>query len=385
MLSGDVPFITPGDMSDNTRTISAERYVSTAWDPKRKLMLPKGAICVVCIGMTIGKVCLTDRPSHTNQQINSIIVDISRFDPGFLYYAMRTIAAKIRVRATGAQTRIVNKSVFSDIEIVAPPLELQHRIAAILGAYDDLIDVNWRRVALLEDMARGLFEEWFVRFRYPGHQIVEHVDTPGGPLPKGWSFGPFTDIADVLSGGTPKKGNADYWGGDIPFFTPRDAPTSAWTSDTMASVTEKGVANCSSKLFPLGTVFITARGTVGKVALAATPMAMNQSCYALVGKDYPQLFLFGFTQSAVARLQGMSNGAVFDTIIVDTFRKLEMVIPPIQLAYTYEATVAPLLDLSRVAIASIKRLAASRDLLLPRLISGQLSVEEAERELAQAA
>lgn len=266
-----------------------------------------------------------------------------------------------------------------------PPLDTQRRIAAILGAYDDLIEVNRRRVAVLEEMARGLFEEWFVRFRFPGHENVPIIDTPDGPLPEGWTFGPCTDVVDVLSGGTPKKGNPEFWDGAIPFFTPRDAPGSAWSMDTLATVTPEGVAKCNSKLYPARTVFITARGTVGKVALAAEPMAMNQSCYALVGREYPQFFVFGFAQFAAARLRAMSNGAVFDTIIVDTFRKLHLATPPVWLASAYNESVAPLLELSRTIGLSIKHLAAARDLLLPRLISGQLSVEAAERDLELAA
>lgn len=274
---------------------------------------------------------------------------------------------------------------FRQALIPVPPMPIQRRIASILGAYDDVIEVNRRRIAVLEEMARGLFEEWFVRFRFPGHEAVPILDTRGGPLPAGWGYGPFTEVADVLSGGTPKKDKAEYWGGEIPFFTPRDSPSTAWAFDTLANVTYEGVANCNSKLYPEDTVFITARGTVGKVALAAVPMAINQSCYALIGKGYPQRFLFGFTQWASERLRTMSNGAVFDTIIVDTFRKLELPIPTLELARAYEDKAIPILDMARVVSASIQRLTASRDLLLPRLISGQLSVTDAERSPEDAA
>lgn len=324
--------------------------------------------------------------SHSGFTIRLRFTD-NRADPRFFAYLLRGGTIRRRLSSQGGGTSInnLNQGILSRLAVPLPPLETQRRIASILGAYDDLIEVNRRRIAVLEEMARGLFEEWFVRFRFPGHEAVPILDTQHGPLPEGWGYGPFTEVADVLSGGTPKKDKAEYWGGDIPFFTPRDAPGTAWIFDTLANVTVKGVANCNSKLYPENTVFITARGTVGKVALAAVPMAMNQSCYALVGKGYPQHFLFGFTQWASARLQAMSNGAVFDTIIVDTFRKLQLPIPPVALAWAYEEKATPILEMSRVVSASIKRLVASRDLLLPRLISGQLSVAEAERHLEKVA
>ncbi|TBY75801.1 restriction endonuclease subunit S [Rhizobium leguminosarum bv. viciae] len=329
-----------------------------------------------------GKQCLHNQRLGLVSPKTGVEVDLR-----YVYYLLnsRNVRQQIRATASGAKVRHTSPTRIYAVTTPKYSLAAQRRIASILGAYDDLIDVNRRRIVVLEQMARGVFEEWFVRFRFPGHKEVPVRDTPDGPLPAGWHLGPFTEIAEVLSGGTPKKEKPEYWGGGIPFFTPRDAPTTAWVFDTLANVTDAGVKNCNSKLYAKDTVFITARGTVGKVALAAEPMAMNQSCYALLGKGFPQFFLFSFTQFASERLQAMSNGAVFDTIIIDTFRKLLLPIPPIMLSRQYEEKITPLIELSRVVTASNKNLAAARDLLLPRLISGQLSVAEAERELEEAA
>jgi type I restriction enzyme S subunit len=181
-------------------------------------------------------------------------------------------------------------------------LEVQRGIVGVLSSYDDLIDVNTRRIALLEGLAQRLFNEWFLKFRYPGckrRKVVRDI----GEMPDDWNAGSFADVVDILSGGTPRKDRADFWGGHIPFFTPRDAPSEAWVLDTSAHITETGLNACNSQLYPQQTVFITARGTVGKVALAGHPMAMNQSCYALRGRGYPQFFLFHFARVAVDRLR----------------------------------------------------------------------------------
>lgn len=316
-------------------------------------------------------------------------VDPRIADPAFVFWMLqhhyeRRELLQYHTQHTGV-ARFQFTTFSNTFEFDMPPLDTQHRIAAILSAYDDLIEVNRRRVVVLEEMARGLFEEWFVRFRFPGHESVPMVDTVDGPLPEGWAILPFTEVAEVLSGGTPKKDNPEFWDGDIPFFTPRDAPSKAWVSHTLANITDRGLAKCNSRLYEKDTVFITARGTVGKIGLAALPMAMNQSCYALIGRGYPQFFVFGHAQRATAHLQTMSTGAVFDTIIVDTFKRLSLPAPPRELAETYSGLSAPLFEQARVLMFANDRLAASRDLQLPRLISGQLSVEAAERELEQAA
>lgn len=299
--------------------------------------------------------------------------------PRFCYYLLKRLdLAKYDV---GAANPTLNRNHIHLLPVQCPSLPAQQRIASVLGAYDDLIEVNRRRIAVLEEMARRLFEEWFVHFRFPGHERHATIEMDNGPLPEGWKVQAFTDVADVLSGGTPRKDRSQFWGGDIPFFTPRDAPLNAWALRTDAAITEEGLNSCNSRLYEKDTIFITARGTVGKIALAGCSMAMNQSCYALRGRGLPQFFLLELTRSAIDQLRAMSNGAVFDTIIVDTFRKLRVVVPPVELTKQYDTQIGPLLELSRILLIANERLAASRDMLLPRLLSGEVSVSKAEREL----
>ena len=156
-------------------------------------------------------------------------------------------------------------------------------MGAILSAYDELIENNLKRIKLLEEKAQQTYEEWFVRMRFPGHESTP-ID-PATGLPEGWAKCSYFDVLDIMSGGTPKTSVADYWGGEIPFFTPKDAEPSVYIRDTQKSITRQGLEKCNSQLYPKGTVFITARGTVGKVNMASRDMAMNQSCYALRGKE----------------------------------------------------------------------------------------------------
>jgi type I restriction enzyme S subunit len=203
------------------------------------------------------------------------------------------------------------------------------------------------------------------------------VSSPLGEIPEGWEVKAFTEIADVLSGGTPKTIINKYWNGSIPFFTPRDAPADFYIIDTEKHITELGLSSCASELYPADTIFITARGTVGKVALPAIPMAMNQSCYALRGKNgLTQRYLFLLTLQQVDYLRTNTGGATFDTIVVDTFRRMQIVKPPINLIVNFTQHIDAMFEQVNLLQHKIQTLRRTRDLLLPRLMSGEIDIKE---------
>jgi type I restriction enzyme S subunit len=294
----------------------------------------------------------------------------------FLYYTLRPKLSELRSFSTGAATKFLTLTILNDTEIQVPSLPVQRRIAGILSAYDELMENSQRRIRILEEMARALYREWFVHFRFPGHENLPRVASPLGSIPKGWEVKPFTEIADVLSGGTPKTDVAEYWNGEIPFFTPRDVPDCFYVHDTDKHVTELGLSKCASELYPPDTVFITARGTVGKVALPSVPMAMNQSCYALRGKPgIPQRFLFLMTLQQVDYLKTNTGGATFDTIVVDTFRRMEVVKPADEIIVRFTKKTDGIFEQVNTLQRQIQNLRRTRDLLLPRLLWGQVELK----------
>lgn len=387
LFLGEIPFLTPSDMSDDGRDVTTERFVSTDWDPKRRQLLPEGSTCVVCIGATIGKVCMVSRPSHTNQQVNSIVVDTERFDQGFVFYSMRTLGPELRARAAGAATPIINKTAFSEITIWAPPLDTQRRIASILGAYDDLIEVNRRWVELLEEMARGLFEEWFVRFRFPGHESVPLIDTPDGPLPQGWTRG---QAKDVIAFDPKTKIPKDD---DKPFIPMGHLDT---VTSLIASP-ESRTGNSGSKFRNGDTLFarITPCLENGKTGLVRDLPGVNGIGFGstefivMRGERSGRAFTYclsrlpGFRDHARSSMSGATGRQRARTESVATYA---MAIPASDdLFDRFESAAWPMLELVGKLGSMNERLATSRDLLLPRLISGQLSVEVVERDLELAA
>ena len=247
----------------------------------------------------------------------------------------------------------------------------QDQIVSILSAYDNLIEVNNKRIKVLEQMAENLYKEWFVRFRFPGHETSGFENG----IPKGWNVCRFSSIANVLSGGTPSTDHDEYYGGNIPFYTPKDSSDEYFVFDTISKLTEEGLQHCNSQLYPKNTIMITARGTVGNLNLLAKPMAMNQSCYALTSNTIPsQYFLFFLIKREILKLRKMASGGVFDTIIVSTFDHIKVTIPDKSLIMSFDMLVSPILDETYTLLKQNRNLIRQRDLLLPRLMSGKLEV-----------
>lgn len=295
----------------------------------------------------------------------------------FLYYALLNMGIQGHYEAyfTGAAIKHLTGENLAKINVLIPTLSIQQKIAAILSAYDDLIENNLKRIKLLEEMAQITYEEWFVRLKFPGHETTP-LDSATG-LPVGWEKTTCFDLMDVLSGGTPKTDVAEYWNGDIKFFTPKDAANCVYTLETEKTITDLGLKKCNSKLYPKNTIFITARGTVGKLNLAREAMSMNQSCYALIGKnELSQLFLFSALNNAIGAFKGAANGGVFDAIVVDTFRYIPIVKPEENLIGCFDSFVKPIFEGVENLIKQNQLLKETRDILLPRLMTGMIDVEQ---------
>jgi type I restriction enzyme S subunit len=250
------------------------------------------------------------------------VTDFKGNDPRFIAYLLQNVLRNYQ--SDKAAVPGVNRKDLHDLKVQSTDVQSQERIVSILSAYDDLIENNQRRMVLLEETARQLYREWFVRLRFPGH---EHTRITYD-VPEGWEKTNALHAMSILSGGTPKTSVPDFWDGDIPFYTPKDASDHCYVLETERSLPELGLNNCNSRLYPKDTVFISARGTVEKLNLAYQLMAMSQSCYALVGKGHvSQFFLYCALQESIEYLKQHAVGAVFNAIVVDTFKLIPFLRP----------------------------------------------------------
>jgi type I restriction enzyme S subunit len=348
---------------------------------------------------TVGEPCLIkEEPDFAIKNIG-LFKTKSEADGKWLYYFLRSKEAQqnIREQSRGTTQQYIPLGALRDFPILVTddPAE-QRAIASVLGALDDKIELNRRMNATLEAMARALFQSWFVDFdpvraKLDGRQpegidaetaalfSAEFEESELGPIPKGWEVCPLSEKIQLLSGGTPKTSEPTYWDGDIPWYSVRDVPseTDVWVIHTDKHVTKLGIANSAAQIFPEKTTIISARGTVGKLALTAVPMAMNQSCYGVRGiSGYGDYFTYYSLREATAQLQQRTHGTVFDTITTETFKTLDCIFPPAPLTQAFDRTVAPLLVQIRANIQESRTLATLRDTLLPKLLSGEVSVAE---------
>ena len=278
-------------------------------------------------------------------------------DPQFIYYlatspSFRNVAIKSMVGSSGRQR--VQQGVLEEIDLTVPTLEYQRKIGDFLAALDRKIVNNNEINDNLEQQVAALFANFY-----------DHAETEVG----------FTEIIQILGGGTPKTGESSYWNGNVPFFTPKDVG-SPYTLSTEKAITEEGLAHCNSRLYPVNTVFVTARGTVGKVGLPGVPMAMNQSCYALIGKDTHQLLVYFYTLKVVDRLKHKASGAVFDAITTRDFESETIMKLSDEDAKGFLNLAEPIYQAVLSNSIENLRLAALRDFLLPKLMSGEVYVSD---------
>jgi type I restriction enzyme, S subunit len=322
--------------------------------------------------------------------------------PEYLHYWLRSPEGQhylfSRVSQVGVPQIQRPLSTLREAALPVPPLPEQTAIAGVLGALDDKIEQNRRTARALERLARAIFQAWFVDFEpvkakatgatsFPSmtEQVFDSLPTRFagseiGPVPEGWGVKALSRICTLVSGGTPKRSEPTYWGGSIPWYSVKDAPSDGelWVISTAERITHDGLANSAARMVPKGATIISARGTVGKLAMAGMPMAFNQSCYGLLPADGHSFgYLHLLMQTAVAVLQQRTHGSVFDTITRATFDGLLVAQPQSDVVSAFNVVVSPLFDLLLAALQESSKLAEMRDYLLPRLLSGIVRVEVA--------
>ena len=280
----------------------------------------------------------------------------NKLNPLFLASYVNLASGVINTQLVGAVQQHYNVGAAKKMQIPLPPIGEQDKIASIIGMLNKKITINSKINDNLEQQAAALFSSLYNR----SNTEVR-----------------YTDLIQILGGGTPKTGETAYWNGNIAFFTPKDVGT-PYTFITEKSITEEGLSHCNSRLYPVNTVFVTARGTVGKVGLSGVPMAMNQSCYALVGKETHQLLVYFYTLKAVDRLKHKASGAVFDAITTRDFDSEQIMKLSDDDAKAFLCVAEPMFqEMLNNSIENL-RLSTLRDFLLPKLMSGEIDVSSVQ-------
>jgi type I restriction enzyme S subunit len=316
----------------------------------------------------------TDRYLH-NQRLGLVDqIDPSSLEKRFLYYLFNThsVRGQINGSASGTKVRHTSPERIYQVRVRVPDVRTQGKIADTLSAYDDLIENNRRRMALLEDSARLLYREWFVRLRFPGHEHTRIVDG----VPEGWEKKRIGDIADCVGGGTPSTTVAAYWDdGNVTWVTPTDVTRNKHfvLLDSEKKITEAGLKNSSARLVPSHAVLMTSRASIGFFAIAGREVCTNQGFVSIVPLE-PRLssYILFHLSERVGEIRAMGSGSTYPEVSRGKFREFQILVPATRLEASFDEQVTLTIQQIRVLKQQNKKLLAARDLLLPRLMSGDL-------------
>jgi len=275
----------------------------------------------------------------------------------------------------GATMSSLNQDIVRRISFPAPKIDVQKKIAGVLTTYDALIENNKRRIALLEKMAEEIYREWFVRMRFSGHKKMKVVKG----VPEGWEKVPLEKAFSYTGGGTPSKEVERYWkDGDVNWYTPSDITSSRgiFLNQSTDKCTEEGLKNSSARLFPSYSIMMTSRATIGAIGINTTPACTNQGFITCIPNErYPLTFLYHWLKLSKSHFELLSGGATFAELTKGTFKKIEILTPPKPLVEKFEDAVLSMFKQMELLLKQIEGFAGTRDMLLPRLISGKLLVE----------
>ena len=290
--------------------------------------------------------------------------------PKFYAYCFRTRLIRQALTAQGGGTNInnLNQDILNALEVPLPPLPIQRRIAGILSAYDELIENSQRRIKILESMARALYREWFVHFHFPGPESVPRVASPLGEIPQGWEVKKLKDVCRLTMGQSPKSEFYNETGEGQPFHQGVTDFGDRFPTDRLFCTVEGRIAEAGDILFSV-------RAPVGRMNIADKRIIIGRGLSAIRHNDGHQAFLWEQLRNRFTEDDMMGNGAIFAAVTKDDMQGIEILCPPQSLVASAEEHFVPIHDEIGKLTRQIQNLRRTRDLLLPRLLSGQIDVE----------
>jgi type I restriction enzyme S subunit len=373
--SGPYIVLTPGNFYDEGGFKHKENEKYYTGDFPSDFLLKRGDLLVV---MTEQKVGLLGSPAIVpeadvylhNQRLGLIVdLDADLAHRKFLYYLFnfRGVRDQIQATANGAKVRHTSPSRIYEVEVRLPSLEAQCMIASILSAYDDLIENNLRRIKILEEMAQALYREWFVKFRFPGHEKVRMVESSLGEIPEGWAIRRLVDACVLVMGQSPKSEFYNERGEGLPFHQGVTGFGHRFPEHRVFCTVENRIAKAGDVLFSV-------RAPVGRINLANTRMVLGRGLAAIRNRSGNQWFTFRQIKGRFKEEDTMGGGTIFKAVTKKDMEDVEFLMPASSMVDLFEALSTPMeAEIENLTNRS-SILRRTRDLLLPKLISGDLDV-----------
>ncbi|WP_198086072.1 restriction endonuclease subunit S [Variovorax sp. E3] len=401
---GDIPWLRTKEVNYG-KIFKTEQCISQlGFENSSVKLVPINSVIVAMYGNgdTAGRVAINKVPLTTNQACCNLLIDPDRADYRFIYYyLMGRYSDLVDLKNGGAQQNL-NARLVKEFSIRVPPLVMQRSIADFLEALDDRIILLRETNATLDAIAQALFKSWFVDFD-PVHAKMEGRDPDGmdettaslfssglkvtelGAVPIGWTVAPISDVVSTAGGATPDTKNEAFWSEGVhSWTTPKDLSGLATPVllNTERKLSPAGLSKIGSGLLPRRTLLLSSRAPIGYLALTEIPMAINQGYIAMLpGGQLPPLYLLFWCRQNMELIKARANGSTFMEISKKAFRPIPVLVPPPPIVEAFMRVAESIFDRLVENEKQAQTLAALRDALLPRLISGQLRLPEIERNL----
>ena len=294
----------------------------------------------------------------------------------YLYYWFKSHIGKHSVDsiAKGTAQKAVPIDGLRNLDIELPPFTIQHRIATILSRYDSLIENYQKQIKLLEEAAQRLYKEWFVDLHFPGHENTKIVDG----VPEGWEKKKIADVCDTIGGGTPStKVSSYYEGGTISWVTPTDITknNSLCLLSTEKKITHEGLNHSSAKMLPKEAILMTSRASVGFFGICDFEVCTNQGFISCVPfeNDFQMYLLYNLI-NRVEEIRIKAGGSTYLEISKSVFRNFDIICPPQSITVNFQCQTHRILEKTKNISKQIRLLTEARDRLLPKLMSGEITV-----------
>lgn len=374
---GDIPWLNTKEINFN-RIYGTERYITEeGFKNSSAKWISENSVIVAMYGATAGKVAITKIPLTTNQACCNLTVNPIIADYRFVYYHLCNKFVELASLANGGAQQNLNSQIIKEFSICLPSLVEQKGIADILSSLDDKIEVNRRINDNLEQQAQALFKSWFVDFEPFKDQPF--VESELGMIPQGWKVEKLGSLCNCALGGTPSRNNPEYWNGDIAWINSGEVNKFRITKPS-ENITEEGLKHSATKLLPKKTTVLAITGaTLGQVSLLEIDSCANQSVIGVLeNESYPYSFIYPLIKERIEELMSHMTGGAQQHINKNNVEGLDVIVPPQNIMEQYNKIAMPLYELIGKCCIENDRLAELRDTLLPRLMSGELKVNDLE-------
>lgn len=387
--AGDLNWLSSGETRNKFIKVTEKKITKKAIEDSSTRLSKVGDVLIASAGQgkTRGQVSFSLIDTYINQSIIALRTNPDVLDSLFLFYlfsgkyvSLRNISDSNSIRGS------LTCKMFENMEILIPKkVSEQKKISSFLYNYDLLIEINLQRIRRLELMSNLIYDEWFVKFKFPGYEGVELLNSKFGEIPLGWEIKQISDFGEVVTGKTPSTKVKDNYGDFMFFVKTPDMHNKIFLINTLQKLSEKGVLVQKNKIIPPNSIMVSCIGTIGVVSINAYDSQTNQQINTIILKDiiYKE-YLYFLCKGLKDHLKNLgSNGATMGNVNKDKFESIKVLCPKADILKMYSSICGPMFDQIRELQIVNQKLCTARDLLLPRLISGELDVSNLDIKVSE--